>query len=148
MIKMLCTLSAAAALAAICGPAAAAEYPVKEVNMSGDTAMAFEPAFLKIKPGDTIRVITADKGHNVESIPGMAPDGTAPVASVMSHDIVLTFAKPGLYGFKCTPHFGLGMVLLVEVGAKPSNLVLAKAAADRLPPMPRKRFSAEWAQVR
>ena len=34
--------------------------------------------------------------------------------------------KEGIYGVKCTPHYGMGMVALIVVG-KPVNLEQAKA---------------------
>jgi hypothetical protein len=35
---------------------------------------------------------------------------------------------PGLYVFKCTPHFGLGMVGLIAVGDPSVNLDAVKSA--------------------
>ena len=32
----------------------------------------------------------------------------------------MTFDKPGVYGVKCLPHYGMGMVALVVVGT-PAN---------------------------
>jgi pseudoazurin len=39
---------------------------------------------------------------------------------------VVTFDKPGVYGVKCAPHYGMGMVGLVVVGT-PTNAAEAKA---------------------
>lgn len=134
----------------ICAPfsAAAAEHTVKEMNSSDDGAMVFEPEFIKIKPGDTVHIVASDKGHNVQSIVGMAPEGVEPVKGGMSKDLTIVLAKPGLYGYECLPHFGMGMVLLVQVGpAPPPNLAEARAAADRTPPMAKKRLAAAFAKV-
>ena len=38
----------------------------------------------------------------------------------------VTLDKEGVYGVKCSPHYGMGMVALIEVG-KPVNLDEAKA---------------------
>ena len=38
----------------------------------------------------------------------------------------MTFDKPGIYGVKCLPHYGMGMVAMVVVGT-PDNVDAAKA---------------------
>jgi pseudoazurin len=43
----------------------------------------------------------------------------------MNEQITVTLDKEGVYGVKCTPHYGMGMVALVVVG-KPVNLDAAK----------------------
>jgi hypothetical protein len=35
--------------------------------------MVFEPALVKIEPGDTVKFVAADKGRNAETIKGMPP---------------------------------------------------------------------------
>jgi hypothetical protein len=41
---------------------------------------------------------------------------------------VVTFDKPGIYGIKCLPHYGMGMVGMIVVGT-PENEAKAKAAS-------------------
>ncbi|WP_345741726.1 plastocyanin/azurin family copper-binding protein [Epibacterium ulvae] len=41
-------------------------------------------------------------------------------------EIAVTFEVEGLYGIKCTPHYAMGMVMLIEVGEQ-------KATAEDLP---------------
>lgn len=120
---------AALAAAAFSLPASAAEVQVKMLNKGADGAFVFEPALVKIAPGDTVRFVPTDKGHNVESIPGMIPDGVAPFTGKMGEETAIVFEKPGVYGYKCKPHYPMGMVGLVVVGA-PSNLDAAKAVAQ------------------
>ncbi|NIP22934.1 MAG: hypothetical protein GWO38_03715, partial [Phycisphaerae bacterium] len=36
--------------------------------------------------------------------------------SKLNKDVSFTFEKPGIYVYKCTPHYGLGMVGVVVVG--------------------------------
>jgi plastocyanin len=60
-------LGAVIALATF-GSAAAAEVEVKMLDKGTEGMMVFEPALVKIEPGDTIKFIAANKGHNVESI--------------------------------------------------------------------------------
>ncbi len=107
-------------------PAIAAEFVVNMLNKGTKGGMVFEPDLIKAAPGDTIRFVSVDKGHNVETIKGMVPEGVAEFKSKMSEDFVMTVEKDGLYGVKCTPHYGMGMVALVAVGT-PANLDAAKA---------------------
>ena len=46
----------------------AADFEVKMLNKGAEGAMVFEPAGLKIAPGDTVTFIPTDKGHNAEAI--------------------------------------------------------------------------------
>src|SRR5690606_28680549 len=57
-------------------PAFGAEHEVHMLNKGADKqTMVFEPAFLAIAPGDTVRFIPTDKGHDAQTLPGMLPDG-------------------------------------------------------------------------
>ena len=62
---------------ALAGAAAAAEdHEVKMLNKGSDgEIMVFEPAFLKVAPGDTVTFVPTDPSHNSESIPDMIPEG-------------------------------------------------------------------------
>jgi len=106
--------------------AVAAEVEVRMLNKGAEGMMVFEPALVKIEPGDTVKFVASDKSHNAESIRAMLPAGAAPFAGKMNEDVVVTFDKPGAYGIKCMPHYAMGMVALVVVG-KPDNLDQAKA---------------------
>ena len=111
-------------------PATAAEHQVQMLNKGTDGPMVFEPSFLKIAPGDTVRFLATDKGHNVLSIEGMSPHGAAPFKGKMNEDIAITFDQPGVYGFECKPHYGMGMVGLIVVG-DPVNLADAQAVPQK-----------------
>lgn len=130
--KMMATVAAAILTGAILGalPATAAQHEVKMLNKGAEGMMVFEPSLLKIAPGDSIRFVATDKGHNVLSIDGMRPDGAAPFQGKMNEEVTVTFDKPGVYGFECKPHYGMGMVGLVVVG-DPVNLADAKAVAHK-----------------
>jgi pseudoazurin len=120
-------LLAAAAVLAMTSLAAAAEIEVKMMNKGADgAAMVFEPALVKIEPGDTVKFVATDKGHNAETIKGMLPEGAAPFTGMNGEDVSVKFETAGVYGVKCLPHYGMGMVALVVVGA-PDNLDQAKA---------------------
>ena len=118
-------LGAAIALASL-GSAAAAEVEIKMLDKGTEGVMVFEPALVKIEPGDTVKFVAANKGHNVESIKTMIPADAALFASKMNEDTAVTFDKPGVYGVKCLPHYAMGMVALIVVGT-PSNLDEARA---------------------
>ncbi len=139
-------LAGTVALCAVVGTTAtAAEVTVKTLNSGADGMMVFEPAFVKLAPGDTIRFAPTDKGHNAELIKGMAPEGAATFKTVVGKEEVVTFDKPGVYGIKCSPHYIMGMIGLVVVGDKPANLEAAKAVPHGK--IATKRFEPLFAQV-
>lgn len=108
------------------GTAQAADHQVHMLNKGEKGAMVFQPAFIKAAPGDTVTFIPVDKGHDAESIKGMIPDGAEPFKGKMNEQITVKLEKEGVYGVKCTPHYGMGMVALIAVG-EPVNLEQAKA---------------------
>ena len=111
--------------------ASAAEIDVKLLDKGSNGAMmVFEPALVKVAPGDTVHFIAVDKNHDVASIPNMIPAGAQPFAGKMSQDLAVTFTQPGIYGVKCTPHYALGMVALVVVGDPGVNLAAAKGVSQ------------------
>ena len=126
------------------GAAIAENFDVQMLNKGAEGAMVFEPAFVKAAVGDTITFLSPDKGHNAESIEGMLPEGVEPFKSEMSKDFTLTLTAEGVYGIKCTPHYAMGMVALIQVGA-PVNL---DAVADVVQKGKAKtRFEPLFAQV-
>jgi pseudoazurin len=127
MMRKIMMLASAAVLMTMAGGAFAAEVEVKMLNKGTEGGMmVFEPSFVKIAPGDTVKFVATDKGHNVESIKGMLPADAAPIAGKSGEDLSVTLDKPGVYGVKCLPHYGMGMVAMIVVGA-PANLDEAKA---------------------
>src|SRR5688572_19917028 len=109
------------------GAAGAAEVEIKMLNKGTEGVMVFEPSFVKINPGDTVKFLASDKGHNVETIDTMIPDGGKTFVGKMNEEMAITFDKPGVYGYKCKPHYGMGMVGMIVVGDAP-NVGQAKAA--------------------
>lgn len=124
--------------------AIAATIEVKMLNKGADGAMVFEPAFVQAAVGDTISFVSTDKGHNVESIKDMLPDGVEPFKSKMGDDFALTVSTEGVYGIKCTPHYAMGMVALIQVGA-PANLEAAAAVPHK--GKAKTRFEPLFAQI-
>jgi pseudoazurin len=146
------TLALALALAALLGlPAAAAvadSFQVEMLNRGETGAMVFEPAFLHVQPGDTVVFVPTDPGHNVASLEGMIPEAAYPVESaIMGEPMPVTFTEPGLYALECTPHFGMGMVALVQVGDAPANLGAVTDEVGKLRGLAKQRFDDLLAQV-
>ncbi|MAM59923.1 pseudoazurin [Maritimibacter sp. UBA3975] len=121
------TLLMTAALTLAAFGAQAETFEVKMLNKGEAGSMVFEPAFVEAAPGDVIRFVPTDKGHNVESIDGMLPDGVESFKTKFNEAFELTVDAEGVYGVKCTPHFGMGMVALIKVG-EPVNLDAAAEA--------------------
>ena len=49
----------------------------------------------------------------------MIPEVAEPWKGKINEEITVTFTQEGIYGYKCQPHFGLGMVGLIQVGETP-----------------------------
>jgi len=125
MKRILAALALGAAVI-LTGAAQAAEIEVLMLNKGAKGAMVFEPDLIVAAPGDTIRFVPTDKGHNVETIKGMFPEGTEPFKSKFNEEFTVTVTAEGVYGVKCTPHYGMGMVALIRVG-EPTNAEAAQA---------------------
>lgn len=127
-------------LLGVAAPAYAANFEVHMLNKGEQGAMVFEPAGLRIAPGDTVTFIPTDKGHNVESMKEVMPEGAEAFKGGMGKEVVVTFTQEGLYGIKCLPHFGMGMVAAIVVGeGEPANL--AQADTVKLPGKSKDRFA-------
>ena len=124
-MKTIIVLAAGFAALLIAGGAQAADHEIQMLNKGEKGAMVFQPNFVQAAPGDTITFVPTDKGHDAESIKGMIPDGAEPFKGKISEKITVTLNAEGVYGVKCTPHYGMGMVALIVVG-KPVNLEQAK----------------------
>jgi pseudoazurin len=118
--------TAAIGLLALASGATAGEHVVQMLNKGQKGAMVFEPSFIQALPGDTVKFVPTDKSHNAEAIKGMIPDGAEAFKGKINQEVTVTLAQEGVYGVKCAPHYGMGMVALVVVG-KPVNAEAAKA---------------------
>ena len=82
--------------------------------------MVYSQDVAQIDVGDTIKWWPTNKGHNVEFVGG--PDGfNLPSKSGLNKEVSITFDKPGVYIYVCTPHKVMGMIALVVVGGDVSN---------------------------
>ncbi|WP_064697089.1 pseudoazurin [Rhizobium aegyptiacum] len=135
----------AAVLVASAVPSMAADHQIHMLNKGADGVMVFEPGFVKVAPGDTVTFVPTDKSHNVETYKGLIPDGAAQFKSKPNEEFQTKFDVPGAYVVKCTPHAGMGMVALIQVGDAPANLDAIKTA--KVPNPVRKRLDADLTQV-
>ncbi|MEM6487236.1 MAG: pseudoazurin [Pseudomonadota bacterium] len=117
------TLTAAAIMLATAGVAAAEDHQVQMLNRSdsGDV-MVFEPAVLRIAPGDTVTFVPTAKGHNAESIADLVPEGAEGWKGKINQEVTITFDVEGVYAYKCTPHYATGMIGLIIVGDSDAGL--------------------------
>ena len=98
----------------------------------------FFPRIIVIEPGDTVRFLATDKGHNAQSSADMMPVGAAEFKGKINEEIDVTFDTPGFYGYQCQPHYAIGMVGLVVVKGEGmmDNLEAAKGVKHRGRRMP------------
>lgn len=138
------------------GAATAQEtHVVKMLNKDPDNPRnrnVFVPAIVYAKPGDTIKFEPTDSGHNAQTIKGMLPDGAEAFKSKIlrkgrpAYEVVVQ--KPGVYGYKCLPHYALGMVGLIVVEGEGVEESLEKAKAVKQRGRAKKNFEAIFAEVK
>ncbi len=118
MKKVMTILTIALAIVLAIGLNASAyakNHQVKLLTSDGNGQnMIMSPGYLKISQGDTVTFIPADSSHNVESI--AIPTRAVKFVSPMGEKFSYTFDKNGVYLYKCTPHFVLGMLGVIQVG--------------------------------
>jgi len=137
------TLTIAVSLAALLGSSAWAEvHEVQMMNKGEAGTMVFQPDFLRIAKGDTVKFVAANKGHNAQSIDGMMPEDASEFQGKLNEEIEVTFDVEGVYGVQCKPHFAMGMVATIAVGdaTAPDDFL-----AGRLPKKAKERFEAQLA---
>lgn len=127
----------ALALCSLAGSGLAETHEVRMFTRNDRGPMIYEPDFLTVAPGDSVRFVPTQPGHNAATIDGMIPAAAAPFKSQINEDFTITLSEPGLYGIKCSPHFAMGMVMLIEVGGKTD-----RALPDDLPNRARQRFAS------
>ncbi|PIE06957.1 MAG: pseudoazurin [Rhodobacterales bacterium] len=134
-------LTAATAVAvALAAPAWAETFEVQMLNKGDAGAMVYEPDFLRIAPGDTVKFVATDKGHSAETMKGMVPEGGETFTGKINEEVEVTFNTEGFYGIKCKPHFAMGMVMTIAVGdgAAPEDFL-----GGKIPKKAMKRFEAQ-----
>ena len=108
-------------------PVIAADHTIEMLSSSNGEMMVFKPAVLKIAPGDSVTWKATNPGHNTASIAEMTPDASLEWNGKINEELKITFTKEGVYGYKCTPHYVLGMIGIIAVG---DNLANIDASSD------------------
>ena len=122
--------------ALLAATAYAAEHEVKMLDIGSDKApMVFEPAVLKIAPGDTVTFVPTNKGHNVES--KLVPDGAEAFKSELDEKYSVKLDKEGVYIYVCPPHSMMNMVGVIQVG-EATNM---DAVNSRVPKLEKRAMS-------
>ena len=92
-----------------------AEFTVNAVTTGANgEMMVFSPGYLKVEVGDTVNFIPSDASHNAESF--VSPSPETAFVTALGEGTRVTFSQEGVYLYKCTPHFVLGMVGVIQVG--------------------------------
>ena len=124
---------------ALLAPAALAEvHEVKMLNRGSEGAMVYEPDHLHIAPGDSVRFLPTQSGHNAASVAGLLPAGAEPFKSKLNQPFEQTFSVPGVYGIQCIAHLALGVVMRIQAVDWP-----AAALRVSLPARAKRRFAAQ-----
>ena len=108
-------------------PVIAADHTIEMLSSTNGEMMVFKPAVLKIAPGDSVTWKATNPGHNTASIAEMTPDASLEWNGKINEELKITFTKEGVYGYKCTPHYILGMIGIIAVG---DNLANLEASSD------------------
>ena len=72
-----------AALLILPHAALAEVHEVHMLNRNDQGPMVYEPQRLRIAPGDTVRFLPTQPGHNAATIDGMIPEGAEPFLSLI-----------------------------------------------------------------
>ena len=113
-------------IALLASPALAEDLTIEMLNKDSDgNRMVFSQEVAHISIGDTVTWAPTSRGHNVEMV---ASPNNLKFKSKNSKEAKITFDKPGIYYYWCTPHKSMGMIGLVVVGKDLSNLAEVKKA--------------------
>jgi len=110
-------------------------HEVKMLNFDPEDRseiMIYDPPVIKVQPGDTVRFVSTDPGHNAVSHKDMIPEGAEPFKTPLSKDAEVTFEVPGTYGYYCLPHRAAGMWGVILVGDFTGNFEQVKKAAEQI----------------
>lgn len=117
------------ALAVALTGAMAADHQIKMLNAGKDGAMVFEPGFLHVAKGDTVKFVKVDASHNSASV--VTPAGAAAWKGKPDEEISVQLDQEGVYVYVCEPHKMMAMAGVIQVG-KATNLAEAKKGAEAL----------------
>ena len=134
-------------LALFASTAMAEDVTVDMWTMQPDTkeSNAFSPGIVTVKAGDTVVWVAQQAGHNIEFIDGAVPEGVEAFRSGFDKEVRYKFDKPGVYAYKCLPHYGLGMVGFIVVGGDYQNF--DQVNAFKFPGMAKQRAQSLLAKI-
>ena len=112
-------------LALLCFPGAilAEDYEILGIDNRDYEFMFFEPAFLRVEPGDRVTFVVHHFDHKPRSI--FVPDGAEHWEADQGQSITVTLEQEGVYLFDCFYHNVQGMAGVLVVG-EPVNLDAAR----------------------
>jgi pseudoazurin len=125
-------------IVALSAAAHAETVEVRMLNRGEHGSMVYEPDYVELEPGDAIHFVASHKSHNAASIEGMVPEGYEGFKGKINEEITVSFDQPGFYGIKCSPHYGMGMVMVVKVGEASMSDAFKNFDA---PPRAKQRFN-------
>lgn len=129
--------------AAVLSAFAAMPMAYAEEHVIKAEATKFSPLYIFVQPGDTISW-TSMSGHDSQAEEGLIPEGAEPWHMGMGENGSVTLDVEGVYLYKCTPHFSLGMVGAIVVG-QPTNVdALKQNATGRYKWVLVKLLKADW----
>lgn len=108
----------------------AATHEVKMLNNGKDGIMAFDPPYLQVKKGDTVKFLATDPAHDSASV--AIPKGAKPWASPVGKGIDVKMTHEGVYLYECRSHIPMAMIGVIQVGPDKSNLADVKKSGEEL----------------
>jgi pseudoazurin len=138
----------AVAMSIACSASFAAEHRVRMANTGADGSMVFEPGFLRVAKGDSVKFIKVDAAHNSTAL--VVPAGATAWKGKPDEEVNVKLDHEGVYIYGCDPHKVMAMVGVIQVG-KPINLADAQKQADVMSKgfvMSKDRLSKYMAQVK
>jgi pseudoazurin len=133
----LALMGAAAGAAALPGASRAQEggtvHVVEMLTRDPETGenQVFKPALLEVQPGDTVRFVPEQPGHNSQSNDDLIPEGGETWEGRINQEVEVTLETEGTYPYYCLPHQTAGMVGLILVGDFTTNYEEAKEGRFR-----------------
>ncbi|MEM6727865.1 MAG: pseudoazurin [Pseudomonadota bacterium] len=109
-------------------------HVVEMLNQDPDNRrerQVYAPAVVRAMPGDTIRFVSVDRGHNAQSNEDWSPEGGTEWKSAINDDFEVTIDVEGAYMYECQPHASAGMIGLILVGDVSGNYEALKGERFR-----------------
>jgi len=105
---------------------------------------------VEVEPGDTVRFVFRNMGHNAESYhpdnrghPNLLPEGAKVFSTGFGKPgdaYEVTLSTEGVHHYFCLPHEGMGMVGMIVVGDASQGPGMDSVEAADLPERATKRF--------